>query len=177
VRRLLAAGLLAMAACSSGAGPRGPERELPETMTVSSPAFPPQAPIPVRFTCSGEEVSPPLTWSKVPESTAELALVVDDPDAPDGTYVHWVVAHLDPKQGGLAEGTLPAGATQLRNSAGEAAWAGPCPPEGPAHHYRFTVYALASRVEVDADADPADTIAAIEQAATARGRLVGTFAR
>jgi len=177
VRRLLAVGLLAVAACSSGGGSRGPERELPETMTVSSPAFPPEAAIPVRFTCSGAEVSPPLIWSKIPEGTAELALVVDDPDAPGGTYVHWVVAHLDPKQGGLAEGALPAGATQLRNSAGEAAWAGPCPPEGPAHHYRFTVYALGKRVEVAADADPADAIAAIERDATARGRLVGTFAR
>jgi Raf kinase inhibitor-like YbhB/YbcL family protein len=179
VRRAVAIvlGLLAVAACSSGAGPRGPERELPETITVSSPAFPPQAAIPVRYTCAGEEVSPPLTWSKVPDGTAELALVVDDPDAPGGTYVHWVVAHLGPGQGGLAEGALPAGATQLRNSAGEAAWAGPCPPEGPAHHYRFTVYALARRVEVAAGADPADTIAAIEQAATARGRLVATFAR
>ena len=177
MRRAIALGLLAVAACSSGGGPRGPERELPETMTVSSPAFPPEAAIPVRFTCSGEEVSPPLIWSKVPEGTAELALVVDDPDAPGGTYVHWVVAHLDPKQGGLAEGTLPEGATQLRNSAGKAAWAGPCPPEGPAHHYRFTVYALGKRVEVAADAAAADAIAAIEEAATARGRLVGTFAR
>jgi Raf kinase inhibitor-like YbhB/YbcL family protein len=177
VRRLLAAGLLAVAACSSGAGPRGPERELPETMAVSSPALRPQAPIPVPYTCAGEEVSPPLTWSKVPDGTAELALVVDDPDAPGGTYVHWVVVHLDPAPGGLVEGALPQGATQLRNSAGEAAWAGPCPPESPAHHYRFTVCALARRVEVAADADPADAIAAIEQAATARGRLVATFAR
>jgi Raf kinase inhibitor-like YbhB/YbcL family protein len=177
VRRALALGLLAVAACSSGGGPRGPERDLPETMAVTSPAFPPDGAIPARFTCSGEDVSPPLVWSKVPEGAAELALVVDDPDAPGGTYVHWVVAHLDPELGGLAEGALPAGAAELRNSAGEAAWAGPCPPEGPAHHYRFTVYVLTRRVEVTADAEPADAIAAIEQAATARGRLVGTFAR
>jgi Raf kinase inhibitor-like YbhB/YbcL family protein len=177
VRRLLAAGLLALAACSSGGGMRGPERELPETLAVSSPAFPPGGAIPARFTCSGEEVSPPLTWSKVPDGTAELALVVDDPDAPGGTYVHWVVAHLDPGQGGLAEGTLPAGAAQFPNSAGEAAWAGPCPPGGPEHHYRFTVYALGRRVEIAAGAEPADAVAAIEQAATARGRLVGTFSR
>jgi Raf kinase inhibitor-like YbhB/YbcL family protein len=177
VRRLLAAGLLALAACSSGGGSRGPERELPETMTVTSPAFPPKAAIPVRFTCSGGQVSPPLIWSRVPEGTAELALVVDDPDAPAGTYVHWVVAHLDPKQGGLPEGSLPAGATQLRNSAGKAAWTGPCPPKGSTHHYRFTVYALPRRLKVAADADPADAITAIEQAASARGRLVGTFAR
>jgi Raf kinase inhibitor-like YbhB/YbcL family protein len=177
VRRAIALGLLAVAACSSGAAPRGPERELPETLAVSSPAFAAQGSIPVRFTCAGEEVSPPLSWSKVPPGTAELALVVDDPDAPGGTYVHWVVAHLDPGRGGLAEGAPPPGATQLRNSAGKAAWTGPCPPKGPAHHYRFTVYALARRLEVAADAGPADAVAAIERAATARGRLVATFAR
>ena len=177
MRRLLAVGLLALTACSSEGGSRGPERELPETLAVTSPAFAPEGAIPARFTCSGDEVSPPLVWSKIPEGAAELALVVDDPDAPGGTYVHWVVAHLDPKQGGLAEGAVPAGATQLRNSAGEAAWAGPCPPEGPVHHYRFTVYALGRRVEVAADAKPAAAIAAIEEAATARGRLVGTFSR
>jgi Raf kinase inhibitor-like YbhB/YbcL family protein len=177
VRRALALGLLVVAACSSGGERRGPERELPETLAVSSPAFPPGGAIPARFTCSGEGVSPPLAWSKVPEDAAELALVVDDPDAPGGTYVHWVVAHLDPGRRGLAEGALPAGATQLRNSAGEAAWAGPCPPEGPAHHYRFTVYALRRRAEVAAEAAAPDAVAAIEQAATARGRLVGTFSR
>jgi Raf kinase inhibitor-like YbhB/YbcL family protein len=177
VRRLLALALLALAACSSGGERRGPERELPERLAVTSPAFPPDGAIPARYTCSGEEVSPPLAWSKVPAGAAELALVVDDPDAPGGTYVHWVVVHLDPAVDRLAEGRLPAGATQLRNSAGEAAWAGPCPPGGPPHHYRFTVYALGRRVEVPADAEPADAVAAIEAAATARGRLVGTFSR
>jgi hypothetical protein len=113
----------------------------------------------------------------VPAGTTELALVVDDPDAPGGTYVHWVVAHLDPGRRELAEGAAPPGATQLANSAGEAAYAGPCPPGGPAHHYRFTLYALPVRVELAADAEPAETIAAIEQAATARGRLIGTYAR
>lgn len=177
MRRLLALGLVAVAACSSGGEPRGPERDLPETLAVSSPAFPPDGAIPARFTCSGEEVSPPLRWSRVPRGAAELALVVDDPDAPGGTYVHWVVAHLDPGEDGLAEGAVPAGATQLRNSAGGATWAGPCPPAGPAHHYRFTVYALPRRVEVAADTGPAAAVAAIEEAATARGRLVGTFSR
>jgi Raf kinase inhibitor-like YbhB/YbcL family protein len=177
VRRLLALCLLALAACSSGGERRGPERELPERLTVTSPAFPPDGAIPARYTCSGEEVSPPLAWSKVPAGAAELALVVDDPDAPGGTYVHWVVVHLDPATDRLAEGRLPAGATQLRNSAGKPAWAGPCPPGGAPHHYRFTVYALGSRVNVSADAEPADAVAAIEAAATARGRLVGTFSR
>jgi Raf kinase inhibitor-like YbhB/YbcL family protein len=103
--------------------------------------------------------------------------VVDDPDAPRGTYVHWVVVGIDPGTEGLAEGAAPAGARQLPNSAGKAAWTGPCPPGGPAHHYRFTVYALGRQLEVKGDAGPAAAVEAIEAAATARGRLVGTFSR
>jgi Raf kinase inhibitor-like YbhB/YbcL family protein len=176
-RRCLAAALAGVAACSSGGGSRGPERALPETITVTSSSFPAGGSIPVRFTCDGQEVSPQLGWSGVPAGTAELALVVDDPDAPGGTYVHWVVATLDPGRRELAEGAVPPGATELPNSAGEPAYAGPCPPGGPAHHYRFTLYALPQRVDLAADAAPANTIAAIERAATARGRLTATYAR
>jgi Raf kinase inhibitor-like YbhB/YbcL family protein len=113
----------------------------------------------------------------VAAGTAEVALVVDDPDAPRGTFVHWVVTGLDPADGRLAEGAVPPGARQLPNSAGKAAWTGPCPPGGPAHHYRFTVYALQRPPEVAGDADPEQAVEAIEAAASARGRLVGTFGR
>ena len=98
--------------------------------------------IPRRFTCVGENVSPPLDWLGVPAGTVEVAVVVDDPDAPRGTYVHWVAVGIDPAHTELAEGALPPGARQGRNSAGKAAYSGPCPPGGPPHHYRFTVYAL-----------------------------------
>jgi phosphatidylethanolamine-binding protein (PEBP) family uncharacterized protein len=91
--------------------------------------------------------------------------------------VHWVVVDLDPASTELAEGAVPPDARQLPNSAGEAAYTGPCPPGGPAHHYRFTVYALQHAAEVGADASPDAAIQAIEAAATARGRLVGTFGR
>jgi Raf kinase inhibitor-like YbhB/YbcL family protein len=174
---VLVVGLAGLAACSSGGGAPPEERALPERITVSSPAFGPGAAIPERFTCKGENVSPPLAWSGVAPGTAEVALVVDDPDAPRGTYVHWVVTGLDPADGRLAGGAVPAGARQLPNSAGSAAWTGPCPPSGPAHHYRFTVYALRQPPEVAGDADPKAAVAAIEAAATARGRLVATFGR
>jgi Raf kinase inhibitor-like YbhB/YbcL family protein len=174
---VLIAGVAGLAACSSGGGESISERDLPERITVSSTAFADGAAIPQRFTCTGENVSPPLRWSGVPEGTAGVALVVDDPDAPRGTFVHWVVVGLDPGTDGLAEGAVPAGARQLPNSAGDAAWAGPCPPGGPAHHYRFTVYALAHEPEVAGNADPAAAVEAIEAAASVRGRLVGTFSR
>jgi Raf kinase inhibitor-like YbhB/YbcL family protein len=170
-------GLVGPAACSSGGGGPREERALPERITVTSPAFAAGAAIPRRFTCEGENVSPPLAWSGAAAGTAEVALVVDDPDAPRGTYVHWVVTGLDPARGRLAEGAVPPGARQLPNSGGSAAWTGPCPPAGPAHHYRFTVYALQRPPEVAADADPEAAVQAIEAAATARGRLVATFGR
>ena len=177
MRWLLVLGLAGLAACSSGGGAPREERALPQRITVSSPAFKAGAAIPERFTCEGENVSPPLAWLGVAAGTAEVALVVDDPDAPRRTYVHWVVTGLDPAGGRLTEGEVPPGARQLPNSAGSAAWTGPCPPGGPAHHYRFTVYALRQEPEVTGDADPGAAVEAIEAAATARGRLVGTFGR
>jgi Raf kinase inhibitor-like YbhB/YbcL family protein len=173
----VAVGLTGLVGCSSGgAGPRE-ERALPERIAVSSAAFGAGGAIPRRFSCAGENVSPPLRWSGVPDGTAAVALVVDDPDAPRGTFVHWVVVGLDPASARLGEGKVPAGARQLANSAGKAAWTGPCPPSGPAHHYRFTVYALTRQPKVAGDADPQAAVEAIEAAATARGRLVGTFSR
>ena len=174
---VLTAGLAGLAACSSGGGGPRQEPALAEVISVSSPAFGNGAAIPARFTCAGQDVSPPLRWSGVPEGAAGVALVVDDPDAPRGTYVHWVLVGLGPATERLAEGAVPAGARQLPNSAGKAAWTGPCPPGGPAHHYRFTVYALQREPEVPGDADPEAAVEAIEAAATARGRLVGTFGR
>jgi Raf kinase inhibitor-like YbhB/YbcL family protein len=177
-RWVLVLGLAGLAACSSGGGEPRQERALPERLTVSSPAFAAGGVIPRRFTCAGEDVSPPLRWTGVPQGTAGVALVVDEPDAPRGTYVHWAVVGIDrAATGRLGEGTVPAGARQLPNSAGKAAWSGPCPPAGPAHHYRFTVYALRREPELAGDADPEAAVEAIEAAATARGRLVATFGR
>jgi phosphatidylethanolamine-binding protein (PEBP) family uncharacterized protein len=91
--------------------------------------------------------------------------------------VHWVLLGLDPASTKLTEATVPPGGRQVHNSAGEAAYTGPCPPGGSPHHYRFTIYALQRKAEVGGDASPEAAIAAIEAAATARGRLVGTFGR
>jgi Raf kinase inhibitor-like YbhB/YbcL family protein len=177
-RWVLIAGLVGLAACSSGVREPRPEPALSEVISVSSPAFGNGAAIPPRFTCAGEDVSPPLRWTGVPQGAASVAVVVDDPDAPRGTYVHWVVVGIArAATGRLREGTVPAGARQLPNSAGKAAWSGPCPPAGPAHHYRFTVYALVREPQLAGDADPAAAVEAIEAAATARGRMVGTFGR
>jgi Raf kinase inhibitor-like YbhB/YbcL family protein len=172
----VSAALALLAACSRGGAPEV-ERDLADTITVTSSAMAEGASIPARFTCVDADVAPPLAWSGVPRDTAELALVVDDPDAPGGNYVHWVVFHLDPGLDGLAEGRLPAGTRQARNSAGKAAYTGPCPPSGPAHHYRFSLYALGQRLDLPDGAELDDAVRAIDQSATARGRLTATFAK
>lgn len=177
MRWLLVLSLAGLAACSSGDGQPRAERALPEPITVSSPAFTAGSAISQRFTCDGDNLSPPLGWSGVPAGTVEVALVVDDPDAPRGTYVHWIVIGLDPANTKLAEGMVPPGARQVRNSAGTAAYTGPCPPGGSPHHYRFAIYALQRPPDAGDDASPETTIQVIEAAATARGRLVGTYGR
>jgi Raf kinase inhibitor-like YbhB/YbcL family protein len=179
---LLAGGLALLAACSSSGGSGGgqattaaPGGQAPKsTMTVTSSAFADGAPIPVRYTCKGANLSPPLKWSAPPAGTSQLALVADDPDAPGGTFVHWVLTGIPAGQTELGENAVPQGAVEGRNSAGSG-YTGPCPPSGPAHHYRFTIYALNRSPGVQAGTDPRQAIAAIQAAATAQGRLVGTF--
>ena len=145
-------------------------------ITVSSSAFQDRQPIPERFTCDGDGDAPPLTWDDVPSDAAALALVVDDPDAPNGTFVHWIVLDIPSETTGLEAGAVPSGATQAKNSAGKASYAGPCPPSG-THRYRFTVYALSRPTGLSDGADTAQALAAIKSAATAQGRLVGTYKR
>lgn len=119
-------------------------------LTIRSPAFADGAEIPARHTCEGEDLSPPLAWSGVPPGARSLALVVDDPDAPDPaaprtTWVHWVLHDLPPSDAGLPEavgrGALPAGAREGLNDWRRAGWGGPCPPVG-RHRYFFKLYAL-----------------------------------
>ena len=116
-------------------------------LTLTSPAFGHMEEIPSRHTCEGAQEAPPLSWSGVPEGTRSLALVSDDPDAPDPAapqrvYVHWVVWDLPPDSTGLpAGGAVPAGARQGRNDSGSMGWRGPCPPIG-RHRYFFKLYAL-----------------------------------
>jgi Raf kinase inhibitor-like YbhB/YbcL family protein len=109
-------------------------------------------------------------------STDEAATKVDVPDAPSGTFVHWVLLDIRPHTAMIAQGTVPDGAVQARNGAGDASYTGPCPPSG-THHYRFTVYALRADTGLAAGASTAAALRAVRKTATARGRLVGTYSR
>jgi Raf kinase inhibitor-like YbhB/YbcL family protein len=144
-------------------------------ITVTSSAFADGEPIPARFSCDGAGVSPPLAWQGVPPDAQAVALVVDDPDAPRGTFVHWVVLDIDPSVTSVDEAGVP-GNVQARNSAGDPTYFGPCPPKG-THHYRFTVYALSAATGLTPGAKLDEALKAIDKAATAQGRLVGTYTR
>ena len=170
---LAAAPLVLLGACGDDGSEV--ESEAPMTITVESAAFSEGAPIPDVYSCRGRDVSPPLSWSGAPEDAAALALVVDDPDAPRGTYTHWVVLDIDPATTTVDEGSVPAGATQAKNSAGNAEYMGPCPPSG-THRYRFTVYALSMPTGLGDGADLGEALGAISSNAVAQGRLTGTFA-
>ena len=150
-----------------------PARTAPATLVLTSPAFEDGGTVPQRYTCTGRNESPPLQWSGVPDDAGSLALVVTDPDAPGGTYVHWIVFNLDKATRSLPAGSLPAGTLQARNSAGHARYDGPCPPNG-THHYRFTVYALRSATTLDNGIDTSRALNAIDGKAIGRGTLVGT---
>jgi Raf kinase inhibitor-like YbhB/YbcL family protein len=118
-------------------------------LEIRSSAFSAGDIVPTRFTCDGDDVSPPLSWSGVPEGTAELRLSLTDPDAPRGTFTHWLVTGMDPAASEVAEGSVPAGGAEQRNSFGENAYGGPCPPQGGgAHRYVFTLEAMSPSGDV-----------------------------
>lgn len=151
--------------------------EAPMTITLRSPAFADGDTIPRVYTCDGDDVSPSLEWSGVPAATTELAVVVEDPDAPGGTFVHWVVWGLDAGLPGLGQGEVPA-AREGRNDFGRAGWGGPCPPRGSdPHRYVFTLLALSEPLAVEAGASADRVKRAAEGKVLAEGRLIGLYGR
>ena len=151
-------------------------------MHVTSSSFADGGAIPVQYTCEGDDVSPPIAWNDVPDGTRTLALVVDDPDAPDPAapkrvWVHWVVVDLDPTHGRIDERgstRLPAGARNGTNDWGAAAWGGPCPPIG-RHRYVFTLYALDIALPRLRAPTKRELEAAMQGHVLARAELVGTY--
>ena len=180
MRRLLPLLLVALAACApagSGSAQGLDAAEMPEVITVTSPDFAAGEQIPERFSCEGQDVSPELVWTGVPPGAVEVAVVVDDPDAPTGIYVHWVIFGLDPALSGLEEGQVPDGALQAQNSAGSVAYKGPCPPGDSSHRYRFTVYALDEPLGLPDGIGVGEALDGIRDRALARGRLEARFER
>lgn len=165
---------MAAAACGrtheAGAGDGG-------TLAVSSTAFEDGDEIPVEFTCDGDDAVPDLTWTEVPADTVEAVVVVDDPDAPGGTFTHWTVWGLQPDAAPI-DGDLPPGAVEGTNDFGQVGYRGPCPPvgDGP-HRYRFRVVALGSPLNLPRGATPAQLSDAMSGHVLARGQVQATYAR
>jgi Raf kinase inhibitor-like YbhB/YbcL family protein len=146
------------------------------TMSVTSPAFVDRGAIPARHTCDGSDTSPPLAFSGVPAGTHSLALIVDDPDAPVGTWIHWVVWNIPPRIREITENSVPDTAIQGLNSWKRNNYGGPCPPSG-THRYYFRLYALDTTLNLRSSATRADLEKAMEGHTLAKGELMGTYRR
>jgi hypothetical protein len=151
---------------------------------LTSSAFTDGAPIPVKHTCDGPDTSPPLAWTGAPENTKTYALIMDDPDAPMGTWVHWVLWNLPGAMGSLPENVSKTGepkelgdALQGNNTWPKIGYYGPCPPPGKPHRYYFKLYALDGQLSLKTGAAKADVERAMQGHVLAQAQLMGTYAR
>jgi Raf kinase inhibitor-like YbhB/YbcL family protein len=151
-------------------------------ITLQSGAFANGANIPVRYTCGGDNQSPALNWSGVPGGARSLALIVRDPDAPSGNFIHWVVYNLPPDRSSLptdvpTKDTIAGGGEQGLNGAGGIGYRGPCPPPGKAHHYHFELYAVDKKLDLKPGADVSQVESAMKGHVLSETDLIGMFGR
>jgi len=151
-------------------------------MELTSSAFAEGAEIPQKYTCDGADPSPPLSWTAPPQGTAGLVLICDDPDAPGGSFVHWVVYNLRPEMRSLPEGVprtevIEGGAKQGRNGFRSIGYRGPCPPSGSAHRYFFKLYAVDVDPALGPGATKAEVLKAIEGHVLAEAEWMGRYKR
>jgi Raf kinase inhibitor-like YbhB/YbcL family protein len=174
MRRVALALAVCVAGCGGGDKLKSAPPAAPRSLTITSPDFPANGPIPTRFSCDGAKARPALRFGGVPGAAAELALVVVDPDA--GGFVHWTAFGLPPTTRSLGSTGLPAGAHEGRNSAGKNGWTPPCPPSGN-HHYEFRLYWLRRSSGLKEGAKPDDVVKAVQARAGGSGLLVGRYER
>ena len=178
---------LALLSCSTGPKalpPEPPAKQTPNQkseITLVSATFKEGQPIPRQYTCDGVNISPPLEWSGAPKTAKTIAIIADDPDAPAGTWVHWVFYNLPAENIGLVENvpateTLKAGGFQGKNDFGKIGYGGPCPPSG-THRYFFKIYAVDTELPLKAGATKADLEKALEGHVVSKGQLMGTYSR
>ena len=149
---------------------------------ITSTAFADGQPIPAKYTCDGKDVSPPLQWTNTPPNTKSFALIADDPDAPMGTWVHWVAYNLSPSTGALPEGVeksqfITGNAMQGLNDFHRLGYGGPCPPSGKPHRYFFKIYALDTMLNLTPGLTKRELLQATNGHVLAEGQLMGTYQR
>jgi Raf kinase inhibitor-like YbhB/YbcL family protein len=144
-------------------------------LSLSSPAFHAGSPIPQRYTCDGRDVSPPLRWSRVPSRARSLAVELEDPDAPGGVFIHWLLWNVSPRARAL--GVQVSRRTQGRNSFGRIGYSGPCPPQGSTHHYVFTLFAVDRKLTLARGASSPRFHATLSGHIVSRATLVGIYGR
>ena len=151
-------------------------------LEIRSPAFQKEQFIPAKYTCKGKDVSPPLEWSGVPEETRSFALISDDPDAPMGTWVHWVVYNIPAEKRGLPEDVektevLKDGTKQGMTDFGRVGYGGPCPPPGSPHRYFFKLYALNAKPDIRDGITKEELLTAIKAHIIEEAEIMGKFQR
>ncbi|MCX6713132.1 MAG: YbhB/YbcL family Raf kinase inhibitor-like protein [Candidatus Vogelbacteria bacterium] len=144
----------------------------PNSMKITSPAFLDGETMPELYTCRSTGSHPPLAWSGAPASAKSLAVIIDDPDAPSGDFVHWVVWNISAGETGITAGALPTGAIEGQNSLGQAGFVAPCPPSG-THHYQFKLYALDTNLALDNTTTKVELVKAMTGHILAETQLVG----
>jgi Raf kinase inhibitor-like YbhB/YbcL family protein len=144
-----------------------------EKLTITSSVFKNKGVIPAKYTCDGEDVNPPLSFEGVPEGTESLVLIVDDPDAPMGTWDHWVVWNIPPVEK-MEENSIPG--TEGLNDFGKHSYGGPCPPSG-THRYFFKVYALDTKLDLPSNSRKRNVEKAMEGHILAKGEIIGLYSR
>ena len=145
-------------------------------MKLTSDNFEHEQPIPFRFTCDGDNINPSLQVSEAPNDAKSLVLIIDDPDAPSGKFIHWVLYNIDPKTTKIEENSVPRGAQPALTSFGGKSYGGPCPPSD-THHYHFKIFALDTELSLEDDADIEDVEAAMEDHVLDWTELIGLYER
>ena len=154
----------------------------PMAFSISSPSFQNGKDIPKKFTCDGDDVSPALSWTDPPQGVKSFALIADDPDAPRGTWTHWVLFDLPPSTSTLAEGLpkvgeLPDGGRQGVNDFPKIGYGGPCPPPGKPHRYFFKLYALDNKLNLKAGASKQEVEQAMQNHILGKAEVMGKYGR
>jgi len=145
-------------------------------MKLTSPAFEDEGNIPFKFTCDGEDINPRLEITNIPDRADSLALIVEDPDAPGGTFTHWTVWNISSEIENIKEDSVPEGAVEGRTDFGSTGYGGPCPPSG-THRYFFKLYALEERVNLKSGADKSDLETAIKERVVDSAELMGNYSK